>query len=37
MTKGDQARTVSMPYEATGILGSLGTVKDLFGGGRTEG
>ena len=32
MTDGDQARTVYMPYEATGILGSLGTVKDLFGG-----
>ncbi len=30
MTEGDQARTVYMPYEATGILGSLGTVKDLF-------
>ncbi len=32
MTTGDQARTVYMPYEATGILGSLGTVKDLFAG-----
>ncbi|MCB1229652.1 MAG: SPFH/Band 7/PHB domain protein [Verrucomicrobiae bacterium] len=34
MTEGDQARTVYMPYEATGILGSLGTVKDLFQGGN---
>ena len=33
MTSGDQTKTVYMPYEATGILGSLGTVKDLFGGG----
>ena len=32
MTSGNQTKTVYMPYEATGILGSLGTVKDLFGG-----
>ena len=32
MTTGDQARTVYMPYEATGILGAMGSMKDLFGG-----
>lgn len=36
MTDGDQARTVYMPYEATGVLGSLGTVKDLFGSGNSN-
>lgn len=36
MTSGDQTKTVYMPYEATGILGSLGTVKDLFGTGGTK-
>lgn len=36
MTDGDQTRTVYMPYEATGVLGSLGTVKDLFGSGNSN-
>ena len=37
MTAGDQAKTVYMPYEATGILGAMGTMKDLFGGGSGSG
>ena len=32
MTTGEQARTVYMPYEASGILGAMGTMKDLFSG-----
>ncbi|MCB1076958.1 MAG: SPFH/Band 7/PHB domain protein, partial [Verrucomicrobiae bacterium] len=35
MTSGDQAKTVYMPYEATGILGAMGTMKDLFGGSKS--
>ncbi len=31
MTSGDDNKTVYMPYEATGILSSLGSIKDLFG------
>jgi regulator of protease activity HflC (stomatin/prohibitin superfamily) len=30
MVDGDQTKTVYMPYEATGVLGSLGGIKDLF-------
>jgi len=30
MTTGEQARTVFMPFEATGILGSVGTMRELF-------
>lgn len=36
MTTGEQAKTVYMPYEATGILGAMGTMKDLFSGGGTK-
>lgn len=32
MTKGDQTKTVYIPYEATGVLSSLGGIKDLLGG-----
>ena len=31
MTSGKDNKTVYMPYEATSILGSLGSIKDLFG------
>ncbi len=30
MVKGKDARTIYIPYEATGMLGSLGTIKDIF-------
>lgn len=30
MASGPQAKTVYMPYEATGILGSIGAIKDMF-------
>ena len=30
MVSGEDTKTVYMPYEATGVLGSLGGVKDLF-------
>ncbi|MCR5184194.1 MAG: SPFH/Band 7/PHB domain protein [Opitutales bacterium] len=30
MTKAKDARTVYIPYEATGMLGSLGTIRDIF-------
>jgi hypothetical protein len=32
MTKGDQTKTVYIPYEATGVLSSLGGIKELLGG-----
>ncbi|MCQ2350939.1 MAG: SPFH/Band 7/PHB domain protein [Paludibacteraceae bacterium] len=31
MTKGKDNKTVYIPYEATGVLGSLGTLKEMFG------
>lgn len=31
MTSGKETKTVYMPYEATGILGSVGSIKELFG------
>ena len=31
MVSGDDNKTVYLPYEASGILGSLGSIKDLFG------
>ena len=37
MTSGDQSRTVYLPYEATGVLGALGGMKDLFGPGNRGG
>jgi regulator of protease activity HflC (stomatin/prohibitin superfamily) len=39
MASGDQSRTVYLPYEATGVMGALGGMKDLFGpgGGATPG
>lgn len=30
MTSGKDNKTVYLPYEATGVLGSLGTIKDMF-------
>ncbi|MCL2560722.1 MAG: SPFH/Band 7/PHB domain protein [Rikenellaceae bacterium] len=30
MVDGEETRTVYMPFEATGVLGSLGGIKDLF-------
>ena len=30
MVKGKDARTVYVPYEATGMLGSLGSIKEIF-------
>ncbi len=30
MTRGKDSKTVYIPYEATGILGSIGSIKDLF-------
>lgn len=30
MTSGDKSKTVYIPYEATGVLGSLGTLKEMF-------
>ena len=30
MTKGKDNKAVSIPYEATGVLGSIGSIKDLF-------
>ena len=30
--EGIDFKTVYMPYDATGILGAMGTMKDLFGG-----
>lgn len=30
MSKGKGAKTVFMPYEATGVLGSIGSIKSLF-------
>ncbi|MCQ2369905.1 MAG: SPFH/Band 7/PHB domain protein [Paludibacteraceae bacterium] len=32
MTKGKDNKTVYIPYEATGVLGSLGSLKEMFGG-----
>lgn len=32
MTKGKDAKTVYIPYEATGVLSSLGSVKDILAG-----
>ena len=32
MTKGDQSKTVYIPYEATGVLSSLGGIKELLSG-----
>lgn len=32
MTKGKDSKTVYIPYEATGVLSSLGSVKDIFAG-----
>ena len=37
MASGDQSRTVYLPYEATGVMGALGGMKDLFGPGRRGG
>jgi regulator of protease activity HflC (stomatin/prohibitin superfamily) len=31
MTSGENAKTVYLPYEATGVLGALGGMKELFG------
>ena len=30
LAKGEQAKTVYLPYEATNLLGSIGGIKDLF-------
>ena len=30
LTQGKDTKTVYLPYEATGVLGSLGGIKDLF-------
>ena len=30
MVKGKNDKTVFIPYEASGVLGSLGTIKQLF-------
>lgn len=30
MTQGNDSKTVYIPYEATGVLGSLGTLKEMF-------
>lgn len=30
MTQGDDTKTVYIPYEATGVLGSLGSLKEMF-------
>ncbi len=30
MTKGKDAKTIYIPYEATGVLSSLGSVKDIL-------
>jgi len=30
MTSGKDNKTVYLPYEATGVLGSLGTIKEMF-------
>lgn len=34
MVSGKDGKTVYMPYEATSVLGSLGSIKDLLGGGK---
>lgn len=33
MTNGNDTRTVYMPYEATGVLSSIGSIKEMLGGG----
>ena len=30
MTEGDKSKTVFLPYEATGVLSSLGGIKELL-------
>ena len=30
MARGNDSKTVYIPYEATGVLGSLGTLKEMF-------
>lgn len=34
MVSGQDTKTVYMPYEATGVLGSLGSIRELFGGNK---
>lgn len=34
MVEGKDNKVVYLPYEATGILGSIGSIKDLFGAGK---
>ena len=37
MTSGKENKVVYVPYEATGVLGSLGGIKDLLSGIGTKG
>ena len=37
MVSGKESKTVFMPYEATGVLGSLGSIREMFKEGLPKG